>query len=97
MSQKFTEVFNAFVGKEVQVTEIPIDTGFGKMTDCYVAPTDTVVAELGRVAKEHGLELEFSPKREETQLTVCKADRLTVRAEKGTDGKYRILPDFRIG
>lgn len=94
-------VFGRFAGQEVAFKEIVHEYKRPNgetitQTYCDPVPGDPVIADLEQTAAAHGLKLRlFWP-----DLTVGTADlcddRLNAFIGKESDGKYRILPDFRI-
>jgi len=84
-SQKnITVLFNKFAGKEVYAP------------DALICKPDPVLSEMQELANKNGLNLvALYPRMAMTREINPK--RISVSIDKGTDGKYRVGNNFRIG
>ena len=92
-----TAIFGKFAGREIRMTEKEVDLGFAKVPTVELAnPRDPLIMHMRKAADDNGLRLRlFWPGVMGT--TDVRHDRVTVNIVKGSDGKWRIANDFRIG
>lgn len=84
MSQKLTDIFNKYVGKEVIVERLPGSNDWGN-----TQPNQQLLEEIGTVAQHNGLDVRIVlPHLFYTDDQ--RADRLNVNVEQDKKGIWRI-------
>lgn len=100
-TNKLGAAFNKFAGREIEVIENKQDIVIGgktyPVTDVKLKDkNDPVISELRQAAEKAGLKLRLWLPGSVGTMDY-RTDRLNVRVEKETDGKYRISKHMNIG
>jgi len=101
MNQNITNIFNQFAGREVPMVETQRTVQMnGKSYTLdevrFANQDDPTIKAMQQVAKSHGLAVRIKIPGMAYTMDY-RTDRVNAYVEKGTDGKWRIGNQFRIG